>query len=278
MKRQIINCKTLVAAPVAIGLTLSSVASICSAAPAKTVNIPVPKAAVAAAFNVALSSTKIHLDNFGPKDGTSWHKDSSYVQLPNGAEKAFPISEFTFDITKYRKLRYYVDDVNTSSIQATINGSSIEATAQFESQGEEIKAKCIRRLVGKWNECSLDMERDIHLDNSVLSMSLTPVAYKGSISYANPKVDFKTDLSIPNKLCQAFSGICSKIEGGIKGKLTKTIEDRLTNGLNDQKVRDKVAEAVKKAPSLSNYIGPKAKITKITSQGNNFVVTVELPN
>lgn len=278
MKRQIINCKTLVAAPVAIGLMLSSVASIGSAAPAKTVNIPVPKAAVAAAFNVALSSTKIHLDNFGPKDGTSWHKDSSYVQLPNGAEKAFPISEFTFDITKYRKLRYYVDDVNTSSIQATINGSSIEATAQFESQGEEIKAKCIRRRLGKWNECSLDMERDIHLNNSVLSMSLTPVAYNGSISYANPKVDFKTDLHIPNKLCQAFSGICSKIEGRIKGELTKTIEDRLTNGLNDQKVRDKVAEAVKKAPSISKYIGPKAKITKITSQGNNFVVTVELPN
>jgi hypothetical protein len=278
MKRQIINCKTLLAAPVAIGLTLSSVPLIGSAAPAKTVDIAVPKAAVAAAFNVALSSTKIHLDNFGPKDGTSWHKDSSYVQLPNGAKEPFAIPEYTFDIIKFRKLRYYVDDVNTSSIQANINGSSIEATAQFESQGEEIKAKCIRRLFGKWGECSLDMERDIHLNNSVLSMSLTPVAYKGSISYANPKVDFKTDLSIPNKLCKAFSGICSKIEGKIKGELTKTIEDRLTNGLSDQKVRDKVAEAVKKAPSITNYIEPKAKITKITSQGNNFVVTVELPN
>jgi hypothetical protein len=211
MKTKIKNWKTLVTAPVALLLTFSSVPLLASAARAKTVDIPVPKAAVATAFNAALSSTKIHLDSFGSKHGTSWHKDSSYVQLPNGAKKAFPISEYTFDITKYRKLRYYVDDVNTSSIQVAINGSQIEVTAQFESQGEEIKAKCIRRRLGKWNECSLDMERDIHRNNSILSMSLTPVAYNGSISYANPKVDFKTDLSIPNKLCQAFSGICSKI-------------------------------------------------------------------
>ncbi|MBD1833311.1 hypothetical protein H6F61_11630 [Cyanobacteria bacterium FACHB-472] len=278
MKRQIINCKTLVAAPIAIGLTFSSVALLGSAAHAKTVDIPVPKVAVATAFNVALSSTKIHLNSFGPKNGTSWHKNSSYVQLPGGSKKLFPVTEYTFDITNYRKLKYYVDDMNTSSIQATINNSSIEATAQFESQGEEIKAKCIRRLFGKWNECSLDMERDIHLNNSILSMSLTPVAYNGSISYANPKVDFKTDLSIPNKLCQAFSAICSKIEGRIKGELTKTIEDQLTNALNNPQVKKKVAEAVKTAPSISKYIEPKAKITKITSQGNNFVVTVELPN
>jgi hypothetical protein len=278
MKTKIKNWKTLVTAPVALLLTFSSVPLLASAARAKTVDIPVPKAAVATAFNAALSSTKIHLDSFGSKHGTSWHKDSSYVQLPNGAKKAFPISEYTFDITKYRKLRYYVDDVNTSSIQVAINGSQIEVTAQFESQGEEIKAKCIRRRLGKWNECSLDMERDIHLNNSILSMSLTPVAYKGSISYANPKVDFKTDLSIPNKLCQAFSGICSKIEGKIKKELTQTIEDRLTDGLNSPEVRAKVAEAVKKAPSISNHIDPKGKITKIVSQGNNFVVTVDLPN
>ncbi|MBD1893148.1 hypothetical protein [Coleofasciculus sp. FACHB-129] len=278
MKRQMINCKTLVAAPVVIGLTFSSIPLLGSVAHTKTVDIPVPKAAVAAAFNVALSSTKIHLNSFGSKNGTSWHKNSSYVQLPGGSKKAFPISEYTFDITKYRKLRYYVGDMNTSSIQATINNSSIEATAQFESQGEEIKAKCIRRLLGKWNECSLDMERDIHLNNSILSVSLTPVAYNGSISYANPKVDFKTDLNIPNKLCQAFSGICSKIEGRIKGELTKTIEDQLTNGLNNPNVKKKVAEAVKTAPSISKYVEAKAKITKITAQGNNFVVTVELPN
>jgi hypothetical protein len=43
-------------------------------------------------------------------------------------------------------------------------------------------------------------------------------------------------------------------------------------------VRAKVAEAVKKAPSISNHIDPKGKITKIVSQGNNFVVTVDLPN
>ncbi|KST67418.1 hypothetical protein [Mastigocoleus testarum] len=269
------NLKNIIAVPIAFGLTLSSVPLLNSPAHAKTVKIPVPKTLVSTAFNTALGSMQVNVDNFGKKKGrSSWHQDSSYILLPNGVKKSFPIPEYKYNVTKTRQLKYYVDDMKTSSIQATVNGKRIQGTVRFESQGEEIKAKCIRRRLKKWGECSLKMERDIHLNNSILSMSLVPVAYNGSISYANPKVDFKTDLRISSKLCQTFKGLCSRIEGKIKGELTNSIEQQLTSGLNNSAVRAKVASSVKKSLGgrLKQY--KNWKITKISSKGNNFILTL----
>ncbi|MBV6625268.1 MAG: hypothetical protein KI793_20465 [Rivularia sp. (in: Bacteria)] len=265
--------KKIIAAPVSLGLTIASFPLLSSPAYAKTVKVSVPKAVVSTAFNAALSSTKIHLDNYGKKQGrTSWHQDSSYILFPNGAKQSFPIPEYPFKVTRYRQLKYYIDDMNTSSIKSTINGSRIKTTLYFESQGEEVKAKCIRRRFKKWNECSLKMERDIHLNNSVISMSLTPIAYKGSISYANSAVDFKTDLRIASKLCQSFKGICKNIEGRIKNELTNNIETRLAKGLNNSNVRAKVASSVKK--SLKSNLGKynNWKIVSIKSKGNKYIL------
>lgn len=267
------NIQKLIAAPVTLGLTIASFPLLNSPAQAKTVEIPIPKAVVSTAFNTALSSTKIRLDNYGKKQGrTSWHQNSSYILLPNGAKKPFSIPEYPFKVTKNRQLKYYIDDMNTTSIKSTINGSRIKTTLNFESQGEEIKAKCIRRRLKKWNECSLKMERDIHLNNSVLSMSLQPVAYNGSISYANPAVDFKTNLIISSKLCQTFKGLCKNIEGRIKNEVTSNIENKLASGLNNSKVRAKVASSVKN--SLKGSLGKYKnwKIVSIKSKGNSFVV------
>ena len=261
-------------------MALSSLPALNSPADAKTVNISVPKAVVATAFNTALNSTKIHLHNLGPKNGTSWHKNGSYMLLPTGSKEPLPIPEFTFNVTKWRKLKYYVNDMNTNSIQATVNGSRINADVYFDNQGEEIKAKCIRRRLSKWDECSLDMERDIHLNNAVFSISLTPVAYNGSISYADAKVDFKTDIKIANKLCQAFKGVCGWLEGKIKKEMTQTIESQADTYLNNPKkgMQQTVANMVRNAPGIRSRIDPAWKVTKVASQGNNFIVTVERPD
>lgn len=269
--------KTIIAATSA-AVMLGSIPMLSSPAEAKTVNVPVPKAAVATAFNAALGSTQIRIHNYGSKKGTSWHQDASYILLPTGSKKPFPIPEYKFEINKIRQLKYYLSDFSTKSIQATVNGSRINLNAYFESQGEEVKAKCVRRLFGKWGECSLKMERDIHLNNSIVTLALTPVAYNGSIAYANADVNFKTDVKIANKLCQAFKGICGWIEGKIKKELTKTIENKAAAELNSSAMKKYVAAKVKNAASIRNHIDPKWKVTKVASQGNNFIVTVERPN
>jgi len=245
---------------------------------AETAHIKVPKTVVSTAFNAALASMKIKLDNYGAKHGTSWLDQQSTIVMPGGGTKTFSLPESEYDIGSYRKLKHYIDDMSTTSLSAVVVGDRIVLNVQFESQGEEIKGKCVRRLFGKWGECSLDMERDIHLDNSRIEMSVVPVAYKGSISIGSPQVDFKTDIKIASKLCQAFSGICGKIENRIKGEITKGIETAALAQLKSAGVRDAVANGVRNAVPFKTLIDPKWTVKSVKSQGSDFVVTVERPD
>ncbi|MQW86893.1 hypothetical protein [Sinorhizobium saheli] len=263
----------------------SAAAPLASSARAEmeVVNIPVPKAVIATAFNAAFASTKAHVHNLGSKHGSgsgiSWHADASHLLLPNGKKSSFAVDEQVFNVSKWRQLKYYVDDLNTQSIQATIDGGRINVDLRFENKGEEIKAKCIRRRLKKWEECSLDIERDIHIDNAMLGVSLEPIAYKGSIAYANINQDqdvtFKYDIKIANKLCQTFKGICGWIEGKIKNKLTPAIESAAVANLNQTAVKDKIASAIRNSATLGGLVKPSWKITKVTSSGSNFILRVE---
>lgn len=239
--------------------------------------ITIPKAAVVTAFNAALSGFQVRLQTFGPKDGTSWYQNQSRILLPNGTSVPIRIDEYTFKVTRFRKLRYYVDKMSSSTIQATVDGERIRIDVHFESHGEEIKAKCIRRRFGKWGECTLDMERDVHLNDTILSISLVPVAYKGSIAYSDPRATLRTDVEIANRLCNTFAGICGWIEGKIKKELASEVEKSVLEKLNDDEDEDSmkklVANKVKNAPGLRTYLEDR-KVLEVESQGNNFVVTV----
>jgi hypothetical protein len=249
-----------------------------SGARAETADIKVPKVVVSTAFNAALASMKIKLDNYGAKHGTSWLDQQSTIVMPGGGIKKFSLPESEFDIGDYRKLKHYIDDLTTSQLSAAVAGDRIMLSIAFESQGEEVKGKCVRRLFGKWGECSLDMERDVHLDNSRIEMSVVPVAYKGSVSIGSPQVSFKTDIKIASKLCQAFSGICGKIENRIKGEITKGIEGAALAQLKSAGVRDAVANGVRSAVPFKSLIDPKWTVKSVKSQGSDFVVTVERPD
>ncbi|MEP0919943.1 hypothetical protein NC981_24330 [Leptolyngbya sp. DQ-M1] len=259
-------------ATASLTMALSSLPMLGSPSYAETVNIPVPKAAVATAFNAAFSSTKVRL-----------HKDESYILLPNGQKKPLdtPDPIYVFDFPGInRNIEYSLNDMNTHSIQATVNGNRINTDVFFENQGEEIKARCRRKLFGKWGDCSLDMERDLHLDNSSLSLSLVPAAYKGSIAFTDLSTKFKTDVRIANKTCNTVlppvKQICEAIEGKIKKTMTPQIEQKVANSFNE--LKPEIADKVRNAAGIRNLINPAWKVTKVTSEGNNFIVTVERPD
>jgi hypothetical protein len=145
---------------------------------------------------------------------------------------------------------------------------------RFESRGEEIKVKCIRRVLGKWRECSLHMERAIHLNNALLSISFVPVAYKGSITCVDPKVTFKTDLEIDSQLCQAFDGLCGAIEKTLETKLTPKVVSATLAAFNDRRLKKHVANAMMKVPGLRDHLDGR-KVLEVESKGSRFVLTVE---
>lgn len=259
-------------------MTLAGVVVLEAPALAETREIPIPEDLLAQALSSAIGASEIHLDNFGRRRGTSWLEDESYLELPDGTREEFSIPEYTFEVTRFRRIRYYVNDLNSSTIQASIDGSRIALEIGFESEGEEIQARCIVRRARRWRECSLDIERDVHLNDSVLTVRVRPVAYNGSISFADPIAAFETDVRIPNRLCRLFSGICEAIERTIDQKLTEKIQNEVESRLDRAPVKAAVAAAVREAPGVRDLLDPSWRVTQVESSGSNFIVTVERPD
>ncbi len=246
-------------------------------AAAETVTIPVPKSLITDTVNVALSGVKIKVDNYGSKKGTSWLSQQSYVQFPTGQKQSFDIPESKFNIVGKRHLKHYVNELNSSAIKVSAPGDKLTLTLNFESEGEEVKGKCVRKkLTGGYKECSLKMERDIHVNKSKVEISVKPVVYKDSLSFASPDAKFTANVSIPNKLCKLAKGICGKIENKIYGELKSKLESNIEQQLGKQKLKNMIANKVRSA--LSPFIKSDWKIKNVSASGSKFLIKVERPD
>lgn len=276
--------------PLALAASLALGATAVQAAQ-ETVQITIPKAAVAAAFNTALQGTQIRLDNYRGKDpikkksgnkaNVSWLSQESYIRLPNGKTFKFNIPEQERQVGSLKRyLRHYVSDFNSQSIQVGAHGTGLDLTIHFESQGREIKGKCIVWRPGqqKWTTCKNKLDRDMQLDNAWAKLHLVPVAYKGGITYkklSTNSVDFKGDLKVLSKLCSLANQQCQTIGNAIYNQLRGKVRQQMAAGLNREQVRARVAALVK--ARLSQYVDAQWTITKVASQGSNFIVTVTRP-
>lgn len=257
-----------------IGMTVCYLTSV-GEAQAETRQVPVPKSLVVTAFNAALSGTTVYVDTYGEKRGTTWFSNKSTITLPNGTRKPIEnIDEFTFGVTDRRQLKYYIDDLHSQSLSASVDGSRIKVTLAFESQGEEIKGKCVRDpVVGKPKECTLKMERDVHLNNARIDIWLTPQVNGTGLSFApSPQVRFSADLQIANRLCQTFKGICSKIEDAALRRVRAAVEASLVKAFDSQRAElgQRVMGYAALASKTTGY-----RLTGISDSGTNFVLTLD---
>ena len=98
--------------------------------------------------------TKIHMNNYGPRRGDSWHMaNDSWVDLP----KALLGIRFPFNIPEGRDgpRRYYIQDMTTlpKLSLGTYGGESSPAVSiafPFESDGTELKGRCPGDNVTCW--------------------------------------------------------------------------------------------------------------------------------
>jgi hypothetical protein len=262
---------------VATALAASALASALCVAPrahAEERDIPIPKAVLALAFNAALAGVEVNLDTYGQQHGTSWFDNKSHILLPNGTRTPVPLKEQSLDVTNRRTLKYYVDDMKSSRVAAAVDGNKIKLSIFFESQGEEIKAKCVRDpLIGKDKECGLDIERDVQLDNARLEILVTPTVFNHGISYSGTDVKFKTDVKIANRLCQTFKGICGKIENLISHEVRQAVESSVDKAFDSDKSRGSFAN------SVGRFTGVASRLTgfhveSIRSTDTDFIVHV----
>ena len=257
----------------------------------ETVTVKIPKAVVVSAFNQFIQGTEIHVNNYGPKKGSgknlSWLSQQSAIHLPTGDELSFDIPEQVTTLKKksdghvIRIWRHYINDLNSSQINMTQHGDRLRLTIDFESQGEEIKGKCSKAKGAKhkkWVGCiPTNMERDGELNNARLTIDLKPAAYQGGIAYeplSASDVDFQADLSFNSIWCNApISGqICGMVEDQVYSTLRQRVRQAVRQVLNQ--ARGNVAGSVK---SLIDEIQPNWQVTKVSSSGSDFAVTVQRP-
>ena len=240
------------AAPIALGLTVTSMA-MTTAAPATAAVRRVPAGLVSTIVNNGLSSSKIHLNSYGPRHGNSWHKaNDSYVNL-YGYNKTFTLPEQSFQALR-RLYVYNVSSVTSTSMQLTPQGNHFNLRINFESGGSEIKGSCRRKkVVGGWGNCIIGSDKaapDINWKSPNVNIRLVPEAYNGGIILKATQVTVGGEFQA-NGICKLGGDICNKFTG-YKGRIKSAVADAVMSQMNSPSVKNQMAQATRQGLASLN--------------------------
>ncbi len=222
----------------------------------KEINIPF--AFFAIEMQSAFQGTKVHLNNYGPRHGNSWYKgNDSFVELPaalGGVKK-----QFSFPVKNAFPFRYYMNNVNLSSIQVNTSQNKLAIEFNFESNGKEIKGRCSNSI-----KCILGSDLsapDVQMNNTKASVYLTPSARNGSISFSQVESDFTADIQAQGA-CDVIgiSYVCNALTG-YKSEIKNASKQAIQNAVDSDSIRNEIAEKMR---------------LKLVSYGVKDVVSVEV--
>ena len=212
--------------------------------------------------------TKVHLHNRGSKRGESWHqKNASYIQLSRtlgSIKQNFDIPESKINARAYGTLRYYVDNIKLSQIDAIKEDDAFKLSLFFESNGTELKGYHTGRFVDFGDSGA----PDIQMDNMRLDVYLTPTQDDhGRLSYSEIDVKFDADIQAGGVCNIRGTDICNRMFK-YKRRIAEAIENNLRTQLNNQRTRERLAAALQ---SQLRKFGI-SKIVGVDFQGNNLVI------
>lgn len=240
------------AAPIALGLTVTSMA-MTTAAPATAAVRKIPAGVVSTIVNNGLSSSKIYLNSYGSRHGNSWHKpNDAYVNF-YGFKQNFTLPEQSFKVLSNLYV-YNVSNVSSSSMQLTPQGNHFELAINFESSGSEIKGTCRRKkLVGGWANCIIGADKaapDINWKSPKVNIQLVPQAHNGGVILKATKVTVGGEFQA-NGICKLGGDICNKFTG-YKGKIKSAVAAAVMSQMNSTSVKNQMAQATKQGLASLN--------------------------
>jgi hypothetical protein len=235
-------------------------------------DVRVPTQLLVTVINNVLPGTQLHLNNFGPKHGKSWHKpNDSFVKLPpllGGNQFVFNLPEGVKDLDcgilcpDAGDAKFYVQDWNLNTAQVGWQSPTFKLSLSMESNGREIKGFHTGALSLGDNGVP-----DVEINNARMDVYLRPIAANGKLSYTITSVDFNANIQATGA-CNIFGlDICNPLFG-YKNTIVSLVETQVRNRLNDQALRDRVSNAVQ--PVL-NQFGIR-QITKVSVSGNDLVI------
>ncbi|NDJ18202.1 hypothetical protein [Myxacorys almedinensis] len=236
-------------------------------------DVRVPAQLIVPLVNNAIRGTQLHLNNFGPKRGKSWHKpNDSFVRLPQtlgGNEFRFNVPEGVKDLDcgffcpDMGDAKFYVQDWNLNSLQVGWQRPTFKLSLLMESAGREIKGFHTGALASLGDNGVPDVE----INNARMDVFLRPIASNGRLSYAVTQVGFNANIQATGA-CNIFGvDICNPLFG-YKNTIVSLVETQVRARLNDPALQSRVANAVQ--PVL-NQFGIR-QITKVSVSGDDLII------
>lgn len=240
------------------------------------IDVSIPATILSTIANNLVQGSQLHLNNFGSKQGNSWHKpNDSYIRLPQqlgGGEHRFNLPEKTVDLdcgTFCPDLgtgRFYVQDWNLQTAQVSWQHPQFKLSLVFEGNGREIKGFHTGSISLGDNGMP-----DANIDNARLDLFIRPAVLNGRLSYQVASADFNANIQATgacNLRILGFGIDGCKYLYPYKTELTKQVEAQVRARLNDPALRTQVANAIQ--PTLNQYgIGT---ITQVSVNGDTLVI------
>ncbi len=212
-------------------LAPSTVANFTYSGPSRVLRVPATL--VSAAFNAAVQGTGLHLDNYGPMHGQSHQLDNGSWLRWGGSTYRFTLPEIQYDLDcgllcpDIGQARFYVDNLDLSSIAVGWASPSFRTTLAFESAGREVKGWYTDATTGIESDSLMP---DVNIDNARLAVALTPTAEGGRLSYRVSSVGLTANIQATGAcdlgwdVCNFFTSykarVKSEIENGVRAKLS----------------------------------------------------------
>ncbi len=240
--------------------------------PQSTKTITVPTTLLTTIVNNLIQGSELHLNNFGPKHGKSWHKpNDSFIKLSQalgGTETRFTLPEKRINLdcgTFCPDLgtgRFYVQDWNLAQSQVTWQNPHFKLSLSFESTGREIKG--FHTGTATLGDSGIP---DAQIDNARLDIYVKPVVSEGRLTYLVASTDFNSSIQATGA-CNVFGiDICNRLFQ-YKSELTSQVESEIKAKLNDRALRDHVTNALQ---LKLNQLGI-GTITQVSVNGENLVI------
>jgi hypothetical protein len=231
-----------------------------------------PATGIASVLNLAVQGSGLHLDNYGPRHGQSFQLDNGSWLRWGGTPRPFTLPEIQYDLDcgwicpDLGQARFYVNDLNMTSLAVGWGSPSFRATLAFESNGREVKGWYTDALIGGGPYDSL--MPDVHIDNGRLAVALTPVAEGGRLSYRVASVSLSASIQATGACNLPVVGNVCDLITDYKGKVKSAIESGVRAKLSDGAVRAVVAAA------LDNHLTKLGMPTvdRVFIEGNDIVL------
>ena len=202
----------------------------------------IPMAYIAAEIQSLFQETSIHLSNYGDRRGNTWFAgNDSFIELPGALN--VPKMKFTIDPMNKIPYRYYIQNVNLSSVQVAADYEQLKMTFSFESGGREIKGRCAGGgVLGVACAGGSDSSApDIEMNNAKAFVYFTPTIRNDSISFAQVETDFSASIQA-HGVCNVpvLSAVCSGL-AGYKDKIKNAVKSSARNAVDNDSLRNIVA-------------------------------------